>query len=77
MANADSVREEAAPYRALSASERLALGAAASRSTLEVVRTSTHGQRALSYRDPLPNSTLRALERLRAEYRAKRGDGRS
>lgn len=72
VSNEDSVRREAEPYRDMSPEERLALGAAASRSALAVALSTNDRETVLSYRSPLPTSTERALERLRAEYRAAR-----
>lgn len=73
ISNEESVREEVEPYRTLTPAQRLALGAAASRSAAAVVLSSPDRDRVLSYRDPLPPSAEQALERLRREHRARRG----
>jgi hypothetical protein len=67
------VRRETEPYREMTPEQRLALGAAASRSVLSIALGSAERAAILAYRDPLPASSEQALERLRAEYRRRRG----
>lgn len=70
--NYTSVMQESEPYRQMTPEQRshhLALACSAAASQL-VSRADR--DRALQYLDPLPESTVRALERLRREYRAKR-----
>lgn len=66
-----SAEREAAHYRALSTAERAELLAAACRAGARLLASRPDAERAAAYADPLPESTLRALERLRAEYRAR------
>lgn len=61
-----SVREEVAPYVHASATERLEATRACCRAALGVLRYHFAPERALGYVDPLPESTLVALARLRA-----------
>lgn len=63
---------EAQFYRALSADQRVELLAAVCRAGAELLRSRPDAERAAQYRDPLPESTLRALERLRAQASARR-----
>ncbi len=68
-----SAEREAAEYRALSAAERAELLAAACRAGARLLASRPDAERAAAHEDPLPESSLRALERLRAEYRARGG----
>ena len=61
-----SVREEVAPYVDASAADRLEATRACCRAALGVLRYHFDPERALAYVDPLPESTLVALARLRA-----------
>lgn len=72
VSNEESVRREAAPYRDMTPERRLALGAMASRSALRLALATTNRAIVLDYRDPLPESSSRAFERLRARLRASR-----
>jgi len=72
VSNRESVCREAAPYRDMSPDRRLALGAAASRSAMKVALATSDRATVLGYRDPLPKSSRRALERLRTRSRAVR-----
>ncbi|HEX6241633.1 MAG TPA: hypothetical protein VFZ61_12085 [Polyangiales bacterium] len=68
--NASSLREEAAPYVALAASERARMLAAACRAGARLLRARPDAARVLDHVDPLPESSERALARLRALKRA-------
>jgi hypothetical protein len=70
ISNQESVRREAAPYRTMSPERRLALGAVAARSVMKLAFLAADRDTVLGYRDPLPESSRRALERLRARRRA-------
>jgi len=72
ISNEESVRREAAAYRDMSPEQRLAMGAAVCRSALSVALTMNDAATVLSYRAPLPETSRRALARLRARYRATR-----
>lgn len=72
ISNQESVRREAAPYRDMSPERRLALGAVAARSVMNVAFIATDRDTVLGYRDPLPESSRRALDLLRARWRAAR-----
>jgi hypothetical protein len=73
--NEESVRREVEPYRDMTPARRLALAAAVPRSALAVA-LAAQGSSVLEYRDPLPESTIRALKRLRAAIGPK-GDDRT
>jgi hypothetical protein len=64
---------EADFYRSLTPEQRAELLAAACRAGAALLRSRADAERAASFRDPLPESTLRALARLRAESAARRG----
>lgn len=69
--NATSVRQEVAPYVDATAAERWAATRQCCRAALTVLRYHFDPSRALAFVDPVPESTHRALERLRrAEPRA-------
>jgi hypothetical protein len=68
-----SVRAEVAEWAGLSDGERWRLARLCARDAMWAARASGNPRRILDYADPLPESTLRALERLRNE--AKRRDG--
>ena len=70
--NAESVREEAAPYVHLTPAERGALMAAACRAAARLLKARPDAERVLDLVDPLPKSTEAALARLRALHRKSR-----
>ena len=68
-----SVLEEVKEWRGLSVAERWRLAQACARDAMWAARASGMASRILDYEDPLPESTLRALERLRAKSGWGRG----
>lgn len=68
----ESVREEAAPYRLMTPEQRGALMAAACRAAARLLSVREDRRKVLNFRDPLPPSTLLALQRLRREAAARR-----
>lgn len=66
----ESVRREALPYRDMNDQQRLALLAAACRGAARLLRARDDRDRALEYIDPLPDSSIRALMKLREETKA-------
>jgi hypothetical protein len=68
--NASSLREEAAPYVGLTPQERAVMLAAACRAGAKLLRARADAARILDRVDPLPESSERALARLRALKRA-------
>lgn len=62
----ESVRWEAEPYRGMTPEERGAKMAAACRAAAKLLRAREDRAVVLAYRDPLPESTVLALKRLRA-----------
>ena len=64
-----SVRAEVAEWVGTSAAERLQLAKLCARDVLWAAAASGHRARVLAQVDPLPESTLRALERLRGDAR--------
>ncbi len=75
--DATSVENESAPYRDLTPSERGALLASACRAAARILRSRPDSAEILAMRDPLPESSERALAALRKRYRTSRtrGDG--
>jgi hypothetical protein len=69
-----SVMEEVAEWRDLSKAELWRLAVLCSRDAIWAVRASADPERVLAYEDPLPESTLEALARLRREAGWGRGD---
>jgi hypothetical protein len=69
-----SVREEVKEWRGLTAAQRWRLARACAKDALWAARASGMVDRILDRVDPLPESSLRALERLRRE--AGWGSGR-
>jgi len=61
-----SIEREAAPWRERSAEERARATAAACRAAARQLANRPDRERLLAYRDPLPESTIAALRRLRA-----------
>ena len=74
--DATSVRNEAAPYRDMTPTERGALLAAACRSAARILRSRADAAQILELRDTLPESSERALERLRVQYREDKAAAR-
>ena len=72
MDDAESVRAEAEPYREMTPEQRGALMAAACRAAARMLRSREDAEAALTYEDPLPESTVLALARLRREARQRR-----
>jgi hypothetical protein len=70
--NESSIREEAAPYVGLTPEERANLLGAACRAGAKLLRARPDAARVLEHVDPLPESSEKALTRLRAQ---KRGAG--
>ena len=64
----ESVEREAEPYRHMSPQQRLRLLAAACRGAARLLRLRHDQESVLQQQDPLPESSLRALERLRREH---------
>lgn len=69
--NRTAVAREAAPYRMLTAEERWRATAAACRAAAQQLAHRPDRARLLDYRDPLPESSVRALQRLRAAARGR------
>ena len=63
--NDASVRDEIAPYRGLSMAERWAATQRCCRAAMRMLAFHPDPGPALAYRDPLPESTVAALARLR------------
>ncbi len=70
--DARSVREECAPYIAMTGQERMSVLAALLRDAERILAARADSERAREWVDPLPASTVRALERLRAQAKAKK-----
>ena len=64
----ESVEREAMAYRQMAPEERLKLLAAACRGAARLLRLRGDRERVLRYVEPLPESSQRALERLRREF---------
>lgn len=64
--DATSVREEVARYTGMSAAERWRLTEACAKDAMWAARASGMLERVLAHRDPLPESTVAALARLRS-----------
>jgi hypothetical protein len=67
-----SIESEAAEYRSMSVEQRGELLVGVCRAAGDILRARADAQVALDYVDPLPESTVRALARLREQYRAER-----
>ncbi len=67
IANDASVREEVEPYLDATPAQRLAATRACCRSAIGVLRYHFDPERALTWVDPLPDSTVAALARLRGD----------
>jgi hypothetical protein len=72
VSDVESVRREAARYRGMSPEEKIELVASACRTAAIMLEASPNRAKALSYEDPLPPSTVAALQRLMQEHRARR-----
>ena len=64
--DAASVCSEAEPYSKMTEEQRLSLLAMACRAAAKIVLSREDAVAVLAYEDPLPESSRRALERLRA-----------
>lgn len=71
----ESVRWEVADWIDLSPAERWRLAEICSEDAVWAIRASGRAEEILAYEDPLPESTQRALRRLRAEWRAQQNRG--
>jgi hypothetical protein len=71
--NRTSVEREAAPYREMTATQRLEILDSLCRDAMALLASRPDRQRVLEFRDRLPPSAVEALARLRAEYRAREG----
>jgi len=69
--NRTSVAREAAPYRGLTQEKRAQALAAACRAAARQLAERPDRQRLVEYRDPLPQSSIVALRRLRAMARRR------
>jgi hypothetical protein len=67
--NRTAVAREAEPYRALTSEERARATAAACRAAARQLAHRADRERMLAYRDPLPESSVALLRRLRAAAR--------
>lgn len=65
MDDVDSVRQEAAPYKEMTPAQRLAVLASACRAATRLLLSREDHRRVLEHVDPLPESTINALTRLR------------
>jgi hypothetical protein len=68
-----SVRNEVAEWRGLSRAQLWELAKRCSRDAAWAIRASGRAERILAHEDPLPQSTVHALERLRREAGWVRG----
>jgi hypothetical protein len=73
--NQSSLRDEAAPYVGLSPEERVRMLAAACRAGAKLLRARPDAARLLERVDSLPESSERALERLRVLKRGGYASG--
>ena len=67
--NHESVVAEAEPYVDMEPEQRALALASACRAAMRILRIRDDQQTVLSHTDPLPMSSIRALERLRREAR--------
>ena len=67
--NQTAIEREAAPWRGRTPAEHIRATAAACRAAARQLAQRTDRQRLLAFRDPLPESTIVALARLRANAR--------
>ena len=68
----EDLRAEAADYIGMTPEQRGQLVAAACRGAAALLAARSDAHKALEWRDPLPDSSVKTLARLRAEWRAKR-----
>ena len=68
--NDSSVREEVGPYVGLTMAQRWDATRRCCRAAASMLRFHRDPARALDHRDPLPESSVRALARLRAAYKS-------
>ncbi len=73
MDRAAGLEREVAPYRDMPDAQKAALLAALCRDGMRLLAAQDDPAAAARWRDPLPESSVRALARLRREYRAKHG----
>lgn len=66
----ESVTAEAGPYVEMAPEQRAVALAAACRAAMRLLRIRADQQTVLSHTDPLPESSIRALERLRRKRAA-------
>lgn len=66
VSDGDSLRQEAAPYVGMTPQERFRVLSAVCRAAARMARARTDLSAVLAYQDPLPESTVVALARLRA-----------
>jgi hypothetical protein len=64
-------KSEAEEYGPMSVEQRAFLLVAACRAAATILESRADAKVALDFVDPLPESTLRALARLRAQYRSR------
>lgn len=69
--NRTAVQREAAPYRGLTPEQRAQAVAAACRAAARQLAERPDRQRLVEYRDPLPESSVAALRRLRMAARRR------
>ncbi|MBI5498675.1 MAG: hypothetical protein HY907_00405 [Deltaproteobacteria bacterium] len=72
VSNEESVEREAQPYRSMTPEERGHVLAAACRAAARLLAVRDDREQVLAYEDPLPVSSQRALERLRATATRRR-----
>ncbi len=65
VSNQESVRRESEPYRHLTMDQRFELVRSACADAMRLLAMRPDADQALDYQDPLPESTRRALDRLR------------
>ena len=71
MSNHESVERKAAPYRDMTPAQRLEIVAAVCRTAGYLLELNPQRERVLQLVELLPESSKRALARLRAELRAR------
>jgi hypothetical protein len=71
ISDAESVRSETQPYIEMTPADRLRVLGAVCRAAGKLLRSRSDAEIALRYADPLPPSSIAALERLRRDYRRR------